>query len=390
MERVFIKGNDALALAALESGLNFFTGYPITPASEIPEYLAEAYQSDLVRRERGEEPVYPGFTFLQTESEIASINMLLGAAATGARVMTASSGPGISLKMEGVSYINGSELPAVVVDVTRGGPGLGNIAPEQSDYTQVVKGGGHGSYRNIVLAPGSVQEMYDFVPLAFELAFRYRMVTFILVDSCLGQMKESIELRDIQPTDRADAGDWAVDEDPDRKRRLITSLYIEPEALEQHVLRLKAKYERVEAVEVRAEEYLTDDAEVICAAYGISARIARGAVQVLRREGIRAGLVRPKTVWPFPYRALRDAAAGTGGCLVVEMSIGQLLEDVRLAVGDTCGVELHHRLGGVLPTVTEVAARLREMVGDRDPGPGFGRQGPITATADVRSLAGGD
>jgi len=360
-ERAFIKGNDAIGLAALECGLEFFVGYPITPASEIPEYLAEKYQADQIRIAEGKEPGYPGFVFMQAESEIAAINMVLGAAATGARAMTASSSPGMSLKMEGISYIHGSELPAVVVDVMRGGPGLGNIAPEQGDYFQLVKGGGHGNYRSIVLAPNSVQEMFDAVPRAFDLAFKYRMLVMIATESCLGQMQESVLLRDVEPSERYCVDSWAVDDRPDRERRLITSLRIEPEVLEQHVLALKAKYAAIEACESQAETYQVEDAELVLVAYGICSRIAKGAVNSLREQGVRVGLVRPKTLWPFPSQAIQETTDQVRAYLAVEMSIGQMVEDVKLAVNGKREVELYHRLGGVLPVEAELRERILSM-----------------------------
>ena len=362
-ERAFMKGNEALALAALRSGLNFFAGYPITPASEIPEYLAEKYQADRIRAANGERPEFPDFIFLQAESEIASINMVLGAAATGALAMTASSSPGVTLAMEGVSYIHGSELPAVLIDVMRGGPGLGNIGPEQSDYNQVVKGGGHGSYQNIVLAPNNIQEMYDFVPLAFDLAFKYRLVVVVLVDGCLGQMQESIDLHPIRPCCRYDVVEWALDDNPARRRRVITSLRIEPERLEEHVYNLKSKYDRIQADEPRAEAYLVDDAEIVCVAYGITSRIVKGAVNALRQDGHRVGLIRPITLWPFPSGVLRDAAQTARAFLTVELSLGQFVDDVRLAVNGRREVDLHTRAGGMLPSETELIDRIRAMAG---------------------------
>ena len=362
VEKAFIKGNEALALAALRSGLNFFAGYPITPASEIPEYLAEKYQADRIRIASGESPDYPDFTFLQAESEIASINMVLGAAATGARTMTASSSPGATLKMEGVSYIHGSELPAVVIDVTRAGPGLGNIAPEQSDYTQIVKGGGHGSYHNIVLAPNTVQEMYDFVPHAFNLAFRYRNVVFVLVDGCMGQMQENIHVRPIVPCSKYDANEWALDGNPSRRRRVITSLRIEPERLEEHILCLKTKYDRIADDESRAETYRTDDAKVVCVAYGITSRIVKGAVNTLRDRGVPVGLIRPITLWPFPVQVFRDIANQTAAFLTVELSLGQMVEDVRLAVNGKRPVDLYTRVGGMLPSESELIGKITKMI----------------------------
>jgi 2-oxoglutarate/2-oxoacid ferredoxin oxidoreductase subunit alpha len=361
-QRIFIKGNDALALGALKSGLEFFAGYPITPASEIPEYLATQYQTDQARIQSGEDPEYPGFSFVQAESEVAAINMVLGAASTGARSMTGSSSPGISLKMEGVSYIHGSQLPGVVINVMRGGPGLGNIAPEQSDYAQAVKGGGHGNYRNIVLAPHTIQEMYDTMPLAFDLAYKYRNLVFILVDGCLGQMQESIIPHPIERPGKHDTADWAVDGDPDRPRRAITSLYIVESRLEQHNLMLKAKYDRIQAAETRAEAYMVDDAEIVCVAYGIVARIVKSAIDALRANGVKVGLVRPQTLWPFPTTAFDDTIETAKAYLAVELSLGQMVEDVRLTVNGRRDVDLLFRTGGMLPTVTEVAERLTAMV----------------------------
>ncbi len=364
-ERIFIKGNDALALSALKSGLEFFAGYPITPASEIPEYLAKQYQIDRAKAAQGEEAEYPGFAFLQAESEVAAINMVLGAAATGACTMTASSSPGISLKMEGVSYIHGSELPTVIINVMRGGPGLGNIAPQQGDYAQAVKGGGHGDYRNIVLAPHTVQEMYDTMPIAFDLAYKYRNVVFILVDGCLGQMQESIIAHPVDRCSKYDAADWAVDENVDRKRRLITSLSIEEERLERHVLGFKAKYDQIQAEEARAATYSMNDAEVVFVAYGITARIVKGAIGALRAQGVKAGMIRPITLWPFPDADIEAAMQTAQHFLAVELSLGQMFEDVRLAVNGRRNVELHSRTGGVLPKEADLVAQVHTMLDGR-------------------------
>ena len=357
-ERIFIKGNDALAFSALRAGLNFFAGYPITPASEIPEYLARAYQADQIRLQNGKKPRYPDYAFIQAESEIASINMVLGAAATGARAMTASSSPGMTLKMEGISYLHGSELPAVVIDVMRGGPGLGNIAPEQSDYHQITRGGGHGTYRNIVLAPAGVQDMFDIMPRAFDLAFRYRTVAVVLIDGCLGQMQESITLHDVRRSPKYEVAAWALDDNPDRERRVITSLRIEPEALEKHVNGLQAKYDLIARNEPEAETHCVEDAEVVCVAYGICARIAKGAVNELRAEGVRAGLIRPVTLWPYPTFAIQAVCQTARAFLSVELSTGQMIDDVRLAVEGARPVAFYGRTGGVLPSETEIVNKV--------------------------------
>src|SRR5690349_21117051 len=283
--RQLCKGNVAIVKAAVMAGCRSYYGYPITPASEIAEYAALLVPQ-------------VGGTFLQAESEVSAINMVYGAASAGQRVMTGSSGPGLSLMQEGMSYLAGSELPAVVVDVVRGGPGLGNIAPEQSDYFCVVKGGGHGCYRNIVLAPASVQEMFDLTVLAFDLADRYRNPVVIMTDGYVGQMMEplEIEMRDIVPTEK----DWAVKGTAESKKNLVSSIVLEPDALEQHIRKLEAKYMLCQELESRHENYLTEDAEVLLVGFGIVSRVLRTAVDQLRAQGLKAGLFRPVTLWPFP------------------------------------------------------------------------------------------
>jgi len=341
--RQLCKGNVAIIKGAILAGCRSFYGYPITPASEIAE-AAALYIPQV------------GGTFLQAESEVAAINMVYGAAAAGARVMTASSGPGLSLMQEGISYCAGSELPCVIVDVVRGGPGLGNIAPEQSDYFAMVKGGGHGNYRNIVLAPASVQEMADLTVLAFELADKYRNPAVILADGFIGQMMEPLDLeyRDVaQP-----AKPWAVQGTAETRKNLISSIYLEPDDLEAHQRHLEAKYKQAQEAEVRHENYLTDDAEILLVGYGITSRILRSAIEEARSEGLRAGLLRPISLWPFPSKALAEAAANVHKVIVVELSNGQMLEDVKLALNGKVPVEFYGRTGGNVPSVEEIHAEL--------------------------------
>jgi pyruvate/2-oxoacid:ferredoxin oxidoreductase alpha subunit len=344
--RRLAKGNEAVVEAAVRAGCRAFFGYPITPASEISESAARLLPA-------------AGGVFLQAESEIAAIQMAYGASAAGVRVLTASSGPGISLMQEGISYLAGSELPCVIVDITRGGPGLGNIGPEQGDYFQVVKGGGHGNYRTIVLAPGSVQEMADLTILAFELADRYTNPVVVLADGVLGQMMEALELP--ESIGKAPAKDWAVAGTAASRRNLVSSIHLEHAALEAHVTKLAAKYRLVEERECRWDEYRTSDAEVLVVAYGIAGRIARAAVDGARARGVAAGLLRPVTLYPFPAEVLRSLAQRTASVLVLELSTGQLIEDVRLAVEGRCPVGLMSRTGGMLPDVEDVRARIAAL-----------------------------
>jgi pyruvate/2-oxoacid:ferredoxin oxidoreductase alpha subunit len=341
------KGNVAVIKGALLAGCRAFYGYPITPASEIAEaaafYLSQA-----------------GGVFLQAESEVAAINMVYGAASAGMRVMTASSGPGISLMQEGISYLAGAELPCVVVDVVRGGPGLGNIAPEQSDYFALVKGGGHGSYRNFVLAPASVQEMADLTMLAFELADTYRNPVVVLADGFIGQMMETLELH--PHIHREPPKPWAVQGTADTRCNLISSIYLEPEALEAHVRKLEAKYQRAAAMEARQEVEWAKDAEILLVGYGIVSRVLRSAAEQLRRQGIRAGIFRPVTLWPFPSRALLDAARHSHMVMVVEMSTGQMVEDVRLALNGYVPVAFYSRVGGNVPSTDEIVRKVADLV----------------------------
>ncbi len=344
--RRLMKGNEAVIHAAVAAGCKAFFGYPITPASEIAEaasfYLPKA-----------------GGVFVQAESEIGSIQMVFGAASAGIRAMTASSGPGISLMQEGISYLAGAELPCVIVDIMRGGPGLGNIGPEQSDYLQIVKGGGHGNYRVAVFAPNSVQEMCDLTIHAFEIADRYRNPAFVLADGVLGQMMEAIELP--EPSTNLPEKPWAVKGDAATRRNLITSIYLQHEVLEAYVQKLQTKYLEMEKQECLWEEAVTEDANILLVSYGISSRVSRAAVDMAREQGIKAGLLRPISLYPFPQKRLHQLASKAYSVLVVELSNGQLIEDVRLAVNGVTPVRLHNRMGGMIPTAEDVLEVIRQM-----------------------------
>ena len=346
--RQLCKGNEAVVKGALLAGCKSYYGYPITPASEIAEAAAE-YVPQV------------GGTFVQAESEVAAINMVYGAAAAGERVMTASSGPGVSLMQEGISYLAGSELPCVIVNVVRGGPGLGNIAPEQSDYFAIVKGGGHGNYKNLVLAPASVQEMADLTMLAFELADRYRNPAVVLTDGFIGQMMEPLELHEREIAEPKKA--WAVRGTAETRKNLISSIYLEPAELEAHVRKLDAKYKQAAEIEARHELYRAEDPEVLLVGYGIVSRVLRTVVDRAGKEGMRAGLFRPVTLWPFPEEALRKAARRAHMVLAVEMSTGQMVEDVRLALDGRVNVEFFGRTGGNVPLADEVCKELFARMG---------------------------
>jgi 2-oxoisovalerate ferredoxin oxidoreductase alpha subunit len=346
MPRQLMKGNEAIVKSAILAGCRGFYGYPITPASEITE-AAAAYMPQV------------GGVFLQAESEVAAINMLYGAASAGVRTMTASSGPGISLMQEGVSYMAGAELPCVIADITRGGPGLGNIASEQSDYHQVVKGGGHGNYRTLVLAPHSVQEMADLTALAFELADRYRNPVVLLADGFIGQMMEPVEFPQTATEPRLPR--WAVAGTGESRGNLITSLHLDTDKLEAHVRQLEAKYFIAEQREARAEDWHTEDAGIVLVGYGIVARILKAVAAEARAAGLPVGVLRPITLYPFPTLNFQRLAARTRAFLVVEMSNGQLLEDVRLALNGARPVEFLNRVGGNAPTHHEVLAAVREL-----------------------------
>ncbi|GAF03034.1 3-methyl-2-oxobutanoate dehydrogenase subunit VorB [Saccharicrinis fermentans] len=348
-----MKGNEAIAHAAIRCGTDGYFGYPITPQSEIMETLM------------AEQPWNStGMVVLQAESEIASINMVYGGAGCGKRVMTSSSSPGVSLMQEGLTYMAGAELPCVVVNVVRGGPGLGTIQPAQSDYFQTVKGGGHGDYKLITLAPSSVQEMADFVEDAFDLAFKYRNPVMILSDGAIGQMMEKVELKPQKPRMTEEEliekyGDWATTgKTKNRKRNIITSVELASEEMEQFNNKLQAKYKKVEENEVRYETFMCDDAEYLIVAYGSSARICQKSIQLARAKGIKVGLLRPITLFPFPSKPILELAQRVKGVLSVEMSAGQMVEDVRLAINGAVKVEHFGRLGGIIPSPGEVVTAL--------------------------------
>jgi len=349
-KRVLMTGNEAAAEAAIRAGCRYYFGYPITPQNELIAYMAR-------------ELPLAGGTFVQAESELAAINMVYGASAAGRRAMTSSSSPGISLKQEGISYIAGSELPAVIINVQRGGPGLGDIRAAQSDYFQATRGGGHGDYRTIVLAPASVQEMADFVMLAFHLADKYRNPVLVLADAQLGQMMEPLVFH-APPDGPLPPKDWALTGAKDRPSRTIKSFYWRPGELEVFNQRLAEKYARIDAEEVRYEELFCEDAEWVLVAYGASARVARGVVVEARERGESVGLFRPITLWPFPTGRVSELAHHARGFLVVEMSAGQMVEDVRLAVEGTVPVAFYGRTGGGIPTAAQVARALRDLTED--------------------------
>jgi 2-oxoglutarate/2-oxoacid ferredoxin oxidoreductase subunit alpha len=346
-----MKGNEAFAEAAIRAGADAYFGYPITPQSEVLEYLM---------MERPEERT--GMVVLQAESEIAAINMVYGAAGTGKRVLTSSSSPGISLKMEGISYIAGAELPCLILNVVRGGPGLGTIQPSQADYYQATKGGGHGDYRLIVLAPASVQEMADFVDLGFELAFKYRNPTMILSDGLIGQMMEKVELPDQKERMKEFDESWATTgKTKDRQRNIITSLNLDSELQYEHNLKLQAKYESMKQ-DVMFETFDTDDAEFLLVAYGSSARICQKAVDVARSRGKKLGLLRPQTLFPFPEEAIAKLARQVKGILSVELSAGQMVDDVRLAVNGRIPVHHFGTPGGKIHSPDDVLKAIDEKL----------------------------
>ncbi len=346
-----MKGNEAIAEAAIRAGADGYFGYPITPQSEVLEYLT---------MEKPHERT--GMIILQAESEVAAINMVYGGAACGKKVMTSSSSPGISLKQEGITYIAGAELPCLIVNVVRGGPGLGTIQPAQSDYFQATKGGGHGDYKLIVLAPASVQEMADFVELAFDLAFKYRNPAMILSDGAIGQMMEKVWLKPQKERSR-EFPEWATTgKTPDRERNIITSLNLDPNKQEDFNHKLQAKYREIEKNEVLYEEFQCDDAEYLFVAYGTSARVCQKAIELAREEGIKVGLLRPITLFPFPTVIISRLADQVKGILTVEMSAGQMVEDVRLAVNGKIPVEHWGRMGGIVPTPEEAVENLKSKI----------------------------
>lgn len=350
MTKEFMKGNEVIGAAAIKAGCRYFFGYPITPQSELPEYMSRELPK-------------VGGVFLQAESEVAAINMVYGASGAGARVMTSSSSPGISLKMEGISYISGAELPCLIVNMVRGGPGLGGIQPAQSDYFQATKGGGHGDYRLVVLAPNSIQEISDLVMEGFDIADQYRNPVMILGDGTLGQMMESVEFKEPKKRELPPK-DWATTINKgSTEKKLINSLFIQPEDLENHNLKLQKKYDEIKKNETRYEELEVDDADIILTAYGITSRIVNNAIRTLRKEGIKAGMIRPITLWPFPYEAFEKAADSAKAFLTVEMSMGQMVEDVKLGVNGKKPVHFYGRAGGMIPDSSDIIEKVKSILG---------------------------
>ncbi len=350
MSKILMKGNEAIGAAAIKAGCNAFFGYPITPQNELPEYMSRELPK-------------AGGVFVQAESEVAAINMVYGAAGAGARVMTSSSSPGIALKQEGISYIAGAELPCVIVSIVRGGPGLGGIQPAQSDYNQSTRGGGNGDYKLLVYAPANLQEMVDLIQESFNKADYYRNPVMILADGMIGQMMEPIEFK---PAPKLDLPlkTWATTGTKEQRQpNVINSLFLKPEELEVHNIHLTEKYQRMQAAEQRYESYRLEGAEVVCVAYGTTSRIVKNAIDILAPEGIKVGLIRPISLWPFPDVAFAEIAPTTKSLLSVEMSMGQMIGDVKLAIESRLPVEFYGRSGGMIPTPEGVAQKIREMVG---------------------------
>jgi len=344
-DKLLMKGSEAIAEAAVRAGCRLFFGYPITPQNEIPEYMSKRlFEVD--------------GCFVQAESEVAASNMIYGAAAVGHRVMTSSSSPGIALKHEGISYCAGAELPVVIVNIMRGGPGLGGIQPSQSDYWQSCKPG-HGDFHNLVLAPSTIQEAADLVMEAFDLADKYRNPVMVLGDGLIGQMMEPVQFKDYEPKtwDRS----WCTTGCEGRSKNVVNSLYLEPDLLEEHNHHLFSKYRQMERDEVRVEHIHMDDADICIAAYGTTARICKTAIQVLRAEGLKVGMIRPITLYPFPHQAFREAAESVEVIFDVEMSMGQMIEDVRIAVGERVPIRFYGRVGGMVPTPGEIADEVRSL-----------------------------
>jgi 2-oxoglutarate/2-oxoacid ferredoxin oxidoreductase subunit alpha len=347
MARELWEGNQAIAEAAVRIGLEAYFGYPITPQNEILEWLSRRMPE-------------LGRAFVQAEAELGAINMVYGAACTGARVMTSSSSPGISLMQEGLSYIAGTEVPVVLVNVMRGGPGLGNIAPSQGDYNQICKGGGHGDYHPIVLAPASVQEAVDLMPLAFDLAERYLTIACVLLDGSIGQMMEPVELPPMRPVVRREFP-WATTGVEGRQRRTLSSIYLEAPDEEKTNIRLLKRWQEVQDKELRYKEYFLEDAEIVVIGFGTAGRVALSAVRAAREQGIKVGLFRPVTVAPYPYARVAELASRAKTLLVVEMNSGQMLEDVRLAVNGRTPIEFYGRLGGVVPFPDEILGEIQRV-----------------------------
>lgn len=349
-EKVLMKGNEALGEAALRAGCRHFFGYPITPQTELSAYLSKKMPK-------------VGGTFLQAESELAAINMVLGAGATGVRAMTSSSSPGISLKSEGISYIAGSDVPCVIINVQRGGPGLGSIQPGQADYWQATKATGHGDFQLLVFAPSTVQEMADFVGIAFDTAEKYRVPAMILSDGMMGQMMEPVSFPEESEVKMIDKPWAACGHENKRPHNIVNSLYIEAKDLEKTIIERYQRYDQIKANEQRSESYLTEDAEIVIVAYGASSRVSRSAVDMAREMGIKAGLVRPITLWPFPVDAIEATVPTAKKYLAVEMSMGQMVDDVKLIINGRRPVSFFGRTGGIIPTPAEVLEEIKKLAG---------------------------
>ncbi len=350
MAKILMKGNEAIGAAAIKAGCKYFFGYPITPQNEIPEYMS---------RELGK----AGGVFVQAESEVSAINMVYGAAGAGARVMTSSSSPGIALKQEGITYIAGAELPCVIVNIVRGGPGLGGIQPAQSDYNQSTRGGGNGDYKLLVYAPANLQEMVDLVQIAFDKADYYRNPVMLVGDGMIGQMMEPIEFKDA-PKMELPHKDWAtVGTDGKRKPNVINSLFLDPESLEDHNIHLTKKYAAMKENEVLYEAFNVENAQVVCVAYGTTSRIVRNAILALKEEGIEVGMIRPITLWPFPEKAFQDLPSSVTALLSVEMSMGQMIDDIKIAIAGKLPVDFYGRSGGMIPTPEAIVEKIKVMLG---------------------------
>ncbi len=355
MAKVLMKGNEAIAEAAIRAGCEAYFGYPITPQTEVLEYMSRRMPA-------------LGRTFLQAESELAAINMVYGAACAGVRVMTSTSSPGFSLMQESISYIACSQVPCVIVNVMRGGPGLGNIQPAQGDYFQMVKGGGHGDYNLLVLAPATVQEAIDLTALAFDLADKYLQPVMVITDGMIGQMMEPVELPELKPVQRREWS-WALRGAKGRQKNVITSLFLQAEEMEQVSIHLQEVFQQIVANEVRYTQFMLEGAEMVIVAYGTVGRIAQTAIRQARAEGIAVGLFRPITAFPFPYSQLRKVAEQAQQFLVVEMSAGQMIEDVRLAVQDRAPIAFYGKLGGMVPLPEEILAEIKKLAGQTNPAP---------------------
>lgn len=348
-EKLLMKGNEVIAEAAIRAGCRHYFGYPITPQTEIAHYMAKKMPE-------------VGGTFVQAESEIAAINMVYGAASAGVRVLTSSSSPGISLKQEGISYAAGAELPAVIVNIVRCGPGLGGILPAQCDYFQAVKGGGHGDYKMVVLAPSSVQELYELTVDAFNISDKYRQLTMIMGDGVLGQMMEAVEFKDQENIVNVEKPWATTGTGLKREHNTIQSIYIQPEVLEDHNRKLQAKYKLIEENEVRVESYNCEDADIIVTAFGTTARIVNNVIKMAKKEGIKVGLIRPITLWPFPVKEFEKYAEVPKAFLSVELNAGQMVEDVRLAVNGKRPVYFYGRMGGMIPTQQEILDQIKQIL----------------------------